>query len=527
MPSTVEEELEALLRGTDKSLINNADFRIIAGTYERLLYGLNVLLPKDTTSSTSTPTSSTSKDSTLQITPVFIYPAHITSIKCLATSHRFLATGSTDEHVKLYDIQLRKEIGSLMHHSGSITALSFFRKSHLITASEDSTIAIVRSKDWEPLKVLKGHEGAIMDVALHPTGKILISVAADSFMRVWDMAKGNCAYTLRLKAVGVKCGWSVESGELYAVMMDRELEIYETESGEVVGTVKSLSRLNAMKFTKVLVKGADGEGKEGKVLDVVVTGCEDGTMAVWDCKGVCWAKWKSGHGSRVKDLDAAVLKDGRSVVVSCSSDGGIKIWDLEKTIEQVRSAKPPVESTSTTTVESDGQPPSKKAIPFVPTATPIGSYEAKCRLTCITIASSLSEKKAKSTGNATQVKSGVQSATSDAADDDESENESEVEGLLGSGPKVSVSYDDNDNVDGQQSDDDDSNNKKNTNKKATPSTKPKASGGKKPILKKGTQVHKKKVGGQVGSGGGGVKAGGVAKKAKKGNAGFEVKPKKK
>lgn len=124
---------------------------LIAGSYERLLYGLQV----------------TDK----AIEPTFIYPAHISCITALASCSRYLATGSTDEQIKLYDLKLRKEIGNLMHHTGTITSLVFIGKQHLLTASADGIIGIVRTHDWEVLKKLKGHNGPIQSISPHRYSK--------------------------------------------------------------------------------------------------------------------------------------------------------------------------------------------------------------------------------------------------------------------------------------------------------------------------------------------------------------------
>lgn len=52
----------------------------------------------------------------------------------------------------------RKEYGSLGgHHSGDITDIKFHGK-YMLSASEDHTINLWRTKDWEYLKTLKGHK---------------------------------------------------------------------------------------------------------------------------------------------------------------------------------------------------------------------------------------------------------------------------------------------------------------------------------------------------------------------------------
>ncbi|KAJ3331997.1 hypothetical protein HDU76_001613 [Blyttiomyces sp. JEL0837] len=341
------EALEALLVDKEtQSAQKKADFRVIAGSYERFLYGLHGLF--------ESPSSQTPK-----LTPVFMYPSHISCIKTLAATGRHLATGSTDEHIKLYDLGMQKEVGSLMHHTGSITALAFHKRTHLLTASDDGKIGIVRTKDWELLKTLDGHPSAVRGIALHPSGKILLSVDA----------QGGFAYTSRLSAgkafgdaVGVK--WS-PSGDYYAILYDRGFDVVKTETGEETARVPVRGRLNAMAFTTLV--GSDG----GEDKEVVVIGGEDRNVVVYEPDGKLLAKLSTGHGSRVKDLDAIVVGgdssesgDGsrRTVVATCSSDGGIKVWDLAEVVA--------------TAAVNEAEKPGV-------TLEPLVSYEAKCRLTCI------------------------------------------------------------------------------------------------------------------------------------------------
>jgi protein MAK11 len=89
-----------------------SSFKIIAGSYDRLLYGLQVTI------STSPPGSS---ELEWTIKPIFIFPAHVSCIKTVAASPqggKWLATGSGDEIIKVWDLRRRKEIGGLMQHEG-------------------------------------------------------------------------------------------------------------------------------------------------------------------------------------------------------------------------------------------------------------------------------------------------------------------------------------------------------------------------------------------------------------------------
>lgn len=83
-------------------------FTIVVGSYEKLLYGVQGTYPP---SFSSTPT----------LKPVFIFPAHVASVKAVAASPdggKWLATGSSDEIIKVWDLRRKKEVGGLMQHQG-------------------------------------------------------------------------------------------------------------------------------------------------------------------------------------------------------------------------------------------------------------------------------------------------------------------------------------------------------------------------------------------------------------------------
>ncbi|KAI9013078.1 WD40-repeat-containing domain protein, partial [Gaertneriomyces semiglobifer] len=312
------------------------DFRIIVGTYERLLYGLNVRRIADP-----------ALDSVDRFTvkPVFIYPAHITCIKAAATSSRFLATGSTDEHVKVYDLRQRKEVGTLMHHSGSITCLKFYQRTHLMTGSEDGNIAIVRTRDWEVLKTLPAHKRSVNWMDVHPSGKVLLSVGGDGALKCWDMARGACAYSMKLPKPAERVCWS-PTGTHYAVLMNDIVQVHAIEDGSLVCTIKQKGRINTIAYAKLNGVEAFNDAPEA-----IITGSEDRNIGVWSTSGKPLLRWASGHNNRIKDLDIFSYNKKSSVLVTCSSDGGIKVWDLNDVQKQL--------------------------------ATPQAEYNAGCRLTCL------------------------------------------------------------------------------------------------------------------------------------------------
>jgi len=87
-------------------------FKLITGSYEKLLHGLegSITLGERDGDRIS-----------VTLRPIFIFPAHVSCVKAVSGSPmggKWLATGSVDEIVKVWDLRRRKEIGGLMQHEG-------------------------------------------------------------------------------------------------------------------------------------------------------------------------------------------------------------------------------------------------------------------------------------------------------------------------------------------------------------------------------------------------------------------------
>ncbi|KAJ2822215.1 60s ribosome biogenesis protein mak11 [Coemansia furcata] len=321
-----------------------SSFLVSAGTYERILYGIEGRFVGEQ----------------LTLNPQFIFPAHIGCIKAVSVGGRYLASGSTDEVIKLYDLKKRVELGSLHEHKGSITSLQFHGHTHLLSASEDGAICIFRTKDWEPLKVLKGHKGSVNSIAIHPSGKLALSVSQDRTVIVWNLLTGQRASRTKTPQVGEIVAWS-PSGALYAIAYATEIQLHRVGQSESVATIFCRQRILSMLI--VSLKGQD----------YVLTGCQDKRVHIYSIGGAELASVQC-HDNRIKGLSSVDLTfpDGsiHTVLVSISSDGRIKAWKLDDLID-------PVAVTSTSAPLS-----SAKDAPVL-NVEPLAIYNADVRLTCV------------------------------------------------------------------------------------------------------------------------------------------------
>jgi WD40 repeat protein len=122
-------------------------------------------------------------------------PGHINAVTALAIGGGHLATGSSDETIRcvvesgrpfvigrllleltrsfhasvstnlclkfsnrLYDLVRLREMGAMTKQEGTISGIQFCDTTHMLSAADDGTICIWRTKDWEPLVLMKGHK---------------------------------------------------------------------------------------------------------------------------------------------------------------------------------------------------------------------------------------------------------------------------------------------------------------------------------------------------------------------------------
>ncbi|KAA1475491.1 WD40 repeat-like protein [Dentipellis sp. KUC8613] len=308
-------------------------FKFVAGSYEKLLYGLE--------GSTST---SASGELEFSLKPIFIFPAHVSSVKAVAASPsggKWLATGSADEIIKVWDLRRRREIGGLMHHEGSITQLTFATRSHLLSVSEDGTLALFRTRDWAVLRTFKGHKGRVNSVAVHPSGKLALSVGVDRTLRMWDLMRGKGGASMRLGVEGELVRWSTD-GTILCVQHQKQIDLYSTDLTLLL-IVTHPSRIQDVLF----VPRVDGAG------EVMLVAAEDKKITAYDVTPLIDAEKNRkkddehpelptpevvaqfvGHGNRVKAMSvlriALPLADRPSTTIlgSVSSDGTAHIYDL-------------------------------------------------------------------------------------------------------------------------------------------------------------------------------------------------------
>uniref|UniRef100_A0A4W4EX15 Anaphase-promoting complex subunit 4 WD40 domain-containing protein n=1 Tax=Electrophorus electricus TaxID=8005 RepID=A0A4W4EX15_ELEEL len=274
---------------------------LFAGSYEQILFGYRVCPGQQE----------------WRIEQVFTHHAHTASLSAVAASEQFIATGSRDETIQLYNMKTRTEHGSLLHHDGTISCLEFYGTSHLLSGGEDGLLCVWSTKTWECLKSIKAHIGYLTSLSVHPSGKLALSVGTDKKLRTWNLIDGRSAFTKNIKQNAHIVRWSPD-GDKYAVAINDKLDIYDLESANIIITLTNKKRISSITFLKNTVLALAGDDEHVKVYDLISEKC------------ICEFK---AHDNRVKAVESFMM-DELCVLVTASNDGFIKLWKLNMEREE-------------------------------------------------------------------------------------------------------------------------------------------------------------------------------------------------
>lgn len=392
--------------------------QIIAGSYDRVLHGVTATIkPAPAVPSTK----KKSRDNTppqpqeAKFADTFLFNAHNSAVRCLALSpvsaptpgqsqKVLLATGSTDERINIYNLSAHppsaraaddqqalsalaprpilenpknRELGTLLHHTSNITRLAFPNRSKLLSAAEDSTVAVTRARDWNLLHTFKcpipkaqgrpsgdtaalgGAPSGVNDFAVHPSNKIMISVSkGERCMRLWNLETGKKSRVLNFeRAVLGECGegrhstgearrivWGRARGgdDEFAVAFERDVLVFGMDcmpKCRVMGDIKT--KVHSLCYVETEGSGEETvvavSTEDGRVLffstatEDLAEPAEGKTLPVAKLVGQLGGK-EAGVSGRIKDFKVLPVEDEdgkRSFFVAgASSDGRIRLWQV-------------------------------------------------------------------------------------------------------------------------------------------------------------------------------------------------------
>ena len=120
--------------------------------------------------------------------------AHDKAVSSVAYSPdgKTLASGSSDNTIKLWDVKTGKEQATLEGHTDAVFSVAYSPDGKtLASGSVDKTIKLWDVATGKEQATLKGHTEAVISVAYSPDGKTLASGSRDKTIKLWDVKTGK------------------------------------------------------------------------------------------------------------------------------------------------------------------------------------------------------------------------------------------------------------------------------------------------------------------------------------------------
>lgn len=234
-----------------------------------------------------------------------------------AQKEPFLAVGSENGEVQVWDIQKMKKVRSMIGHGNRVGALSW-NSSLLSTGSRDKTILNRDIRDSNQfISKFVGHRQEVCGLKWSPDNQQLCSGGNDNRLLVWSLQASEPVLKFYDHEAAVKAvAWSPHQHGLLVSgggTADRTIRFRNTLTGATTKVVDAGSQVCSLMFSKVTNELVSTHGYQLNEINL------------WKVPSMSRVASLTGHSSRV--LYLAMSADG-STVVTGAGDETLRFWNM-------------------------------------------------------------------------------------------------------------------------------------------------------------------------------------------------------
>ena len=228
----------------------------------------------------------------------------------------WVASGSADNTVRLWDVSSGRELRALVGHKNWIKSLALSRDGEVLASgSNDHTVKLWSVSSGRELSTLKGHSNPVEVLAFSPDDRWLASGSNDKTIRIWEVATGREVQILKAHAAAIAAlAFSPDGLTMASGSSDGTFKIWNSASWSETRTVAQPSK-------KITTLTFSPDGKR------LVSGSADGALMVFDS-----SNWRAGpklQRNTSAVLTAAFSSDnGDGELLAISSDGSLVSWNV-------------------------------------------------------------------------------------------------------------------------------------------------------------------------------------------------------
>jgi WD40 repeat protein len=270
----------------------------------------------------------------------------------ISLSFDIIATASSDNTIKIWDLNKNLLIKTLEGHTSFIYCLALLSDGNIASGSGDKSIKIWDGEnDYKYINALNGHTDGVKCLLVLKNGN-LISRSWDKCIRVWDYKSYKCIKTIEdhtrygVSLINLIDGFYASGYE------DNTIKIWNTNN-ECVNTIKDDNSVFSLlllpenniasgSYQTIKIWKCDIDYKNIQYIytikghtnyiytlylvndDYILSGSGDKTIKVWDLKnGYQCINTLTGHNNRISSL--LILNNDR--LISTSQDGTVRLWN--------------------------------------------------------------------------------------------------------------------------------------------------------------------------------------------------------
>lgn len=185
------------------------------------------------------------------------------------------ATATVDRKVQVWDIKTATLLKTFLGHTDFATCVAFSRdRQSLVSASGglDKSIRIWRLDRDEPPRILTGHLGWILSIALSSNGRYIASASNDQTVKLWDFKTGELIRTFTGHTKSVRSVLFTPDGRtVISGSEDGTVRLWSTDTGETIAILPGHTK-------KVMSISLSPNGR------YLASASEDKTVQVWQLK---------------------------------------------------------------------------------------------------------------------------------------------------------------------------------------------------------------------------------------------------
>jgi len=296
---------------------------------------------------------------------IFLQTGHSNAVSsvCYSRDGKYIASGSADDTVKLWEVETGLLIKTFYHHVNNVISVAFTSDDRFILSSTCSTVKSFEVSSGKLINTFQQDSDErrfdcwhLKSVSFSPDGQHIASVCRDNTIKLWEAESEKLINTIQGNSIDLNyLRLSPDGRRIVTGSSDNTVKLFEVGSGKLISTFQGHSNyITSVSFSpdgQFIASGSNDktvklwEAESGKLIETfqghdsivlsvsfnpngrsLASGSFDKTIKLWDVKSGNLIKTIQGHNGSINSI--SFNPNGRSLA-SGSSDNSIKFWDIE------------------------------------------------------------------------------------------------------------------------------------------------------------------------------------------------------